>query len=162
GQALEQIMAGRVEAAEQRQEQMRQAIRGVGDDYHPFDLSCGAPCDADAVRQRLTARFAAIDRLAAEAGLATPARQRIDKARRVESQAALEREAARCAELFQRSSSCVEGRNGQLSLRHHYLHQLRPRKLKVLTTLHNYLIRRPDGTTAAERFFGAKPGDLFE
>ena len=243
GQGLEQIMAGRVEAAEQRQQQMRQAIQGVGDDYHPFDLSNGAPCDADAVRQRLTARFATIDRLAAEAGLATQARQRIDKARRVleamvatiawvwlvictrvdalrlsaelkrvlieqliaglylvrvaakarspaeraaiilvaegllaqarapngplaalpvEQRAALEREAARCAELFQRSSSCVEGRNGQLSLRHHYLHQLRPRKLKVLTILHNYLIRRPDGTTAAERFFGAKPGDLFE
>ena len=27
-----------------------------------------------------------------------------------------------CAKLFQRSSSCVEGRNGQLSLRHHGLH----------------------------------------
>src|SRR5512142_2769781 len=66
------------------------------------------------------------------------------------------------ADLFQRSSSCVEGRNGQLSLRHHHLHQLSPRKLKVLTILHNYLIRRPDGTTAAERFFGAKPQDLFE
>ena len=74
----------------------------------------------------------------------------------------IEREAAWCADLFQRSSSCVEGRNGQLSLRHHHLHQLSPRKLKVLTILHNYLIRRPDGTTAAERFFGAKPQDLFE
>src|SRR5947199_2747278 len=74
----------------------------------------------------------------------------------------LECEAVWCAALFQRSSSCVEGRNGQLALRHHHLHQLRPRKLKVLTILHNYLIRRPDGTTAAERFFGAKPHDLFE
>jgi len=64
--------------------------------------------------------------------------------------------------LFQRSSSCVEGRHGPLSLRHHHLHQLRPHKLKVLTILHNYLIRRPDGTTAAERFFGAQPADLFE
>jgi len=40
--------------------------------------------------------------------------------------------------------------------------KLRPGKLQVLTILHNYLIRRPDGTTAAERFFGAKPQDLFE
>jgi hypothetical protein len=80
----------------------------------------------------------------------------------VEQREALEREAVWCADLFQRSSSCVEGRNGQLSLRHHHLHQLRPRKLKVRTILHNYLIRRPDGTTAAERFFGAPPEDLFE
>ena len=68
----------------------------------------------------------------------------------------------RCAELFQRSSSCVEGRNGQLSLRHHHLHKIRPRKLGVLTALHNYFIKRADGTTAAERFFGSKPRDLFE
>jgi uncharacterized protein DUF6399 len=67
-----------------------------------------------------------------------------------------------CVELFQRSSSCVEGRNGQLSLRHHSLHRLSERKLTVLTTIHNYFLRRPDGTTAAERFFRARPHDLFE
>jgi hypothetical protein len=195
------------------------------------------------VRRRLTARFAAIERIAEDADLATTARERIGKARRVldalvatiawvwlvirarvtalhlspelervlleqliaglylmrvaararspaeraaitavadrllaqarapdgplaalpaERRETLEREAVWCAALFQRSSSCVEGRNGQLALRHHHLHQLRPRKLQVLTILHNYLIRRPDGTTAAERFFGAKPRDLFE
>jgi hypothetical protein len=79
-----------------------------------------------------------------------------------EPRQAREREAAWCAKLFQRSSSCVEGRNGQLSLRPHHLHLLGPRTLKVLTFLHNDLIRRPDGTTAAVRFFGAKPRDLFE
>ena len=243
GRALEQTMTARVDAAQQRQEQMRREIRGVGDDYRPFDLADGRPCDAEAVRRRLTARFDAIERIAAEAALASTARQRIAKARRVldsmvatvawvwvvigtrldalgltpplkrvmieqliaglylmrvaaqarspaegvaitavadrllaqarapdgllaalpaEQRDALEREAVGCAELFQRSSSCVEGRNGQLALRHHHLHQLRPCKLKVLTILHNYLIRRPDGTTAAERFFGAKPQDLFE
>jgi Family of unknown function (DUF6399) len=62
---------------------------------------------------------------------------------------------------FQRSSSCVEGRNGQLELRHHSLHRLSPRKLGVLTVLHNYWLKRADQTTAAERFFGAKPRDLF-
>ena len=66
-----------------------------------------------------------------------------------------------CAQVFQRSSSCVEGRNGQLALRHHSLHRLTDRKLTALTTVHNYFIRRGDGTTAAERFFGAKPRDLF-
>ena len=65
------------------------------------------------------------------------------------------------AQLFQRSSSCVEGRNGYLSLRHHSLHKLSTRKLTVLTVLHNYYIQRSDKTTAAERFFEQKPKDLF-
>jgi hypothetical protein len=62
---------------------------------------------------------------------------------------------------FQRSSACVEGRNGQLELRHHSLHRLSQRKLATLTALHNYWLKR-GGTTAAERFFGKKPADLFE
>ena len=74
----------------------------------------------------------------------------------------LEQVARECAELFQRSSSCVEGRNGQLALRHHSLHRLRDQKLAALTTIHNYFLQRSDGTTAAERFFGAKPGNLFD
>jgi transcriptional regulator with XRE-family HTH domain len=73
----------------------------------------------------------------------------------------LEQAAADCAVLFQRSSSCVEGRNGQLALWHHSLHRLSERRLRVLTVLHNFFLRRPDGTTAAERFFEAAPGDLF-
>ena len=78
-----------------------------------------------------------------------------------EMQADLERKAQICADLFQRSSSCVEGRNGQLSLKHHALHRFTRRKLQALTVLHNYLVRRPDGTTAAERFYGAATRDLF-
>jgi hypothetical protein len=70
-------------------------------------------------------------------------------------------QARQCAELFQRSSSCVEGRNGHLALKHHALHRLSVRKLAVLTVLHNYLICRADGTTAAERFYGQEPRDLF-
>jgi hypothetical protein len=240
---IEQTMTARLEAAQQQQQLMRQAIRGLGDDDHPFDLARGRPCDADAVRQPLTARFAAIERIAEQADLAITARERIAKARRVldamvatiawvwvvirgrveslrlspplqqvlveqliaglyllrvaakvrspaeraaitrvadglltqarapngslaslpaEQREVIEHEASWCADLFQRSSSCVEGRNGQLALRHHHLHQLSPRKLKVLTILHNYLIRRPDGTTAAGRFFGVEPQDLFE
>jgi hypothetical protein len=67
-----------------------------------------------------------------------------------------------CAELFQRSSSCVEGRNGQLSLFHHAMHRLSVAKLHALTIIHNYFIRRSDGTTAAQRFFGQRHEDLFE
>jgi hypothetical protein len=70
--------------------------------------------------------------------------------------------AEECANLFQRSSAPVEGRNGHLDLFHHGHHRLMARKLKALTAVHNYLKKRPDGTTAAERFFRYKPRDLFE
>ena len=69
--------------------------------------------------------------------------------------------ALECAQVFQRSSSCVEGRNGQLSLKFHAFRRINANSLKVLTVLHNFFIRRADGTTAAERFFGKKPRDLF-
>ena len=74
---------------------------------------------------------------------------------------AMEQQAQQAADVFQRSSSCVEGRNGQLSLRHHGLRELTASKLRALRTIHNYVIRRPDGTTAAERFFENQPRDLF-
>jgi hypothetical protein len=64
--------------------------------------------------------------------------------------------------MFVRGSSCVEGRNGQLALHHQSVHRLSDRKLTVLTTIHNYFLLRPDGTTAAERFFGSKPQALFD
>lgn len=69
--------------------------------------------------------------------------------------------AIECANCFQRSSSCLEGRNGYLSLRHHGLHHISDRKLGALTVIHNYFIKRPDGSVAAERFFGKKPANLF-
>ena len=74
---------------------------------------------------------------------------------------AMEQQAQQAADVFQRSSSCVEGRNGQLSLRHHGLRELTASKLRALRTIHNYVIRRTDGRTAAERFFENKPRDLF-
>ena len=74
----------------------------------------------------------------------------------------LKAEAAKLAEVFQRSSSNVEGRNGYLSLRNHQLRGLdHPRKRACLTAMHNFFLTRPDGTTAAERFFGQKPRSLF-
>jgi hypothetical protein len=74
----------------------------------------------------------------------------------------IEAVAAGCADLFQRSRSCVEGRNGHLSLYHHGRHRLSDRKLAALTALHNDYVRRPDGTTAAERFFGRAHPALFD
>lgn len=74
----------------------------------------------------------------------------------------LKGQAARLAEVFQRSSSTVEGRNGYLSLRNHQLRGLdHPRKRTCLTAVHNFFLTRADGTTAAERFFEQKPRCMF-
>jgi hypothetical protein len=64
--------------------------------------------------------------------------------------------------LFSRSSSCVEGRNGRLSLLHHGHTRLSAARLKAQTVVHNYVVRRSDGSTAAERFFGAEQRDAFD
>jgi hypothetical protein len=77
-------------------------------------------------------------------------------------QSALHHQAQELAEVFQRSSSNVEGRNGDLSLRNHQLRGLdRPRKRACLTAVHHFFLTRADGTTAAERFFGQKPRSMF-
>ncbi len=67
-----------------------------------------------------------------------------------------------CADLFQRSSSCVEGRNSHLRQFQRGGHRLTPRKLRALTVVHNFHLTRADGTTAAERFFGQTHQVLFE
>jgi hypothetical protein len=74
----------------------------------------------------------------------------------------LKAKAQTLAEVFQRSSSNVEGWNGYLALRNHQLRGLdHPRKRACLTAVHNFLLTRPDGTTAVERFFGQKPQSMF-
>ena len=79
-----------------------------------------------------------------------------------EAQDQLHDEAKRLAAVFQRSSANVEGRNGYLSLRNHQLRGLDlPRKRECFTAIHNFFLTRPDGTTAAERFFGQKPRSMF-
>jgi hypothetical protein len=79
-----------------------------------------------------------------------------------EARGQLHDEAKRLATVFQRSSSNVEGRNGYLSLRNHQLRGLDlPRKRECFTATHNFFLTRPDGTTAAERFFGQKPRSMF-
>jgi DNA-binding XRE family transcriptional regulator len=76
-------------------------------------------------------------------------------------QSQLQAEASKLADVFQRSSSNVEGRNGYLSLRTHQLRGLaHPRKRTCLTAVHNFFLTRPDGTTAAERFCGQKPRSM--
>ena len=63
---------------------------------------------------------------------------------------------------FQRTSSAVEGRNGALSRMNHSQRSIPLRRLKVLSVIHNFGIKRKDDTTAAQRLFGEKFPDLFE
>ena len=230
------------EATQARQYRARDARRGIGQEYHPFDLTTGAPKAAAGVQVKLEAHFDVLNQVATEAGLGASSFARLAKARRVlpamiatiiffwkvvasralaltyspeivqiwQSQLVasyylrivagrcsdskerkrlqelscviLERAKARdgplsglseqdvkyledqarlASELFQRSSSCVEGRNGQLALRHHGLREISARKLRVLGVLHNYVIKRRDGKTAANRFFGQEHRELF-
>jgi hypothetical protein len=69
--------------------------------------------------------------------------------------------AAQMCEKFQRSTSAIEGFNGMLSLKHHGWRTLTEGKLRAVGVMHNFYAKRGDGTTAAERFFGAKPTDLW-
>jgi hypothetical protein len=238
----EQAIGQQLEQAKQRKEEAVQQVRGVGDDYHPFDRKTGQPVTAEEVGKRLTGYVDRLAEVVAEGGLGEKAKQAVKKSRtwvatlmgcvawfwclanaRVEeldlseeqervvkekllpghywamaagrARTAEERkrlkkmaeelkketwqaggalsslseaerkevaEAAReTAGLFQRSSSCVEGRNGRLSLQHHGHSRVSERRLKALTVIHNYMVKRADGTTAAERFFGQKHKDVF-
>ena len=64
-------------------------------------------------------------------------------------------QAKELAEVFQRSSSNVEGRNGYLSLRNHQLRGLdRPRKRACLTAIHNFSSRGQMGQLQRSDFSG--------
>lgn len=62
---------------------------------------------------------------------------------------------------FHRASSAVEGRNGYLSHRHHAARGFWSNHLPVLTVIHNFDLKRSDGTTAAERLFDRQFPNLF-
>jgi hypothetical protein len=232
-----------LQKAEEHQKQMKDAIKGISEAYHPFSLDTGRMKSSEEVSNSLNTCFSEIEDVASAAELSERNFKRIKKAKKVvvdmvativfyffaikakvkalslapeveeavfgnfipaiylhlvsekakcaeareqlrrkseelleslragngpfsglasEEIALIEEVSIECACLFQRSSSCVEGRNGQLSLRHHSLHRLSDRKLGALTVVHNYYVKRSDGTTAAERLFGKKPRDLFE
>ena len=63
---------------------------------------------------------------------------------------------------YQRTSSAIEGRNGYLTRLHHSGRGFSQQTLKVLTIIHNFHLKRPDGTTAAQRLFDYEFPDLFE
>jgi hypothetical protein len=238
----EQAIGQQLERARERKEEAVQHVRGVGNDYHPFDRETGKPVTAEEVGQRLNAHLDLLVEVVQEAGLPEKAQEAVQKSRtwvgtlmgcvawfwslvnaRVEElelsegqervvvdqllaghywamaagrartaeerhrlkemAARLKREAWQeggalsalpqetkeqvevvayeSAGLFQRSSSCVEGRNGRLSLQHHGHSRVSERRLKALTVIHNYMVKRADGTTAAQRFFGLKHKEVF-
>jgi hypothetical protein len=232
-----------VQECAERQEQALAAIRGLADDYHPFDAQTGQAVTAAQVRQRLTRRLRTLGQVKGQAALTGQAQEALAKGQRwvealvaamawfwgvarilveeldlpeeaeqavyrqwlpglywrqaarrartaeqrhqrealaerllaeawsdagplarlaAEDQEAVRRVGREVVGLFSRSSSCVEGRNGRLALLHHGQARLSAGRLKALTVVHNYLVERADGTTAAERFFGQKPRDLFD
>jgi Family of unknown function (DUF6399) len=238
----EQIIGKRLEQAKDHHEQAAQQVRGVSDDYHPFDRQSGKPVTAEEVGKRLDEHVDQLSEVVVQAGLGEKAQETLNKARTwattllgvvawfwtvakgaveelelseeqeqvvyeklmpghywsmasgrartaeerkrlkemaeglkkeawqeggslsalpAETRKEVERVTQHAAGLFQRSSSCVEGRNGRLSLQHHGHSRVSERRLKALTVLHNYMVKRPDGTTAAERFFGQSHKDVF-
>ncbi len=66
------------------------------------------------------------------------------------------------AHKYQRTSSAVEGRNGYLSRLHQAGRGFSPQTLKVATIIHNFDLKRADGTTAAQRLFGHEFPNLFD
>jgi hypothetical protein len=244
-EAIRQQMAVEksVEELSQRKEKALVEVRGLGDDYHPFDRHTGQPVTAQEVGVRLGGHLDQLDEVVQQAGLGHRATQAVNKcrgwvgllvgcvgwfwglaqtrleelqlsceqervvrekllggcyweaaARRArtseererlaqmaaklkeqawaeggalsdlseEERGRVQQEARETAGLFSRSSSCVEGRNGRLSLQHHGHSRVSQRRLVALTVIHNYLVERSDGTTAALRFFGQRPPDLFD
>ena len=68
-------------------------------------------------------------------------------------------QAAKLAEVFQRSSSHVEGRHGSLSLWNHQLRGLdHPRKQVCLTAIHNFSSRVVTGQPPRNGFSGRNLG----
>src|SRR5207244_4468004 len=72
-----------VSQRQQRQEQVQEAVRGLGDDYHPFEAQTGQALSAESMQQRLEQRFQTIERLAEQAEVSDTGRDKIAKARRV-------------------------------------------------------------------------------
>jgi Family of unknown function (DUF6399) len=238
----ELVIGKQLEQSRQRKEEAVEQVRGVGDDYHPFDRATGKPVTAEEVGKRLSEHVDKLAEVVQVAGLGEKAKQAVNKSRtwvatlmgtvawfwclataRVqelelseeqerivkekllaaeywataaerartaeerkrlkklaaeltkeawrkggalsslseEARKAVSKVSRETAGMFQRSSSCVEGRNGRLSLQHHGHSRVSERRLKALTVIHNYVVKRPDGTTAAERFFGQKHKDVF-
>jgi len=228
------------EQGEQKKKAL-EAVRGISEDYHPYDKETGKPMTEEEVEKRMKKRLDALQKVVEEEGMSKAAQEGINKARgwvvllascvgwfmemvkeRIEPMGLseemqkevegkmmpwqywqgaarkekdvekrkrqkemvekLEKEWREAAErgnlsekerrdiervgkevvgIFARASSSVEGRNGRLALMQHGVTQLTQKRLKTQTCVQNYLVKRADGSTAAERFFGQKHADAF-
>jgi hypothetical protein len=82
-EAIRQEMAveKHVEELNQRTEQAVGQVRGLGDDYHPFDRRTGAPVSAQEVGVRLGGRLDGLDEVVQQAGLGQRAKEAVNKCR---------------------------------------------------------------------------------
>lgn len=226
-----------LEKMKTRRSSVKEAIKGLGVDYHPFDLTTGQLQTREKIEEKLTNRLTVVEEGCREACLSEKSAKRVNKANEImtkmlfylnffflmmtqylekmalgpelkdfmikvllpleyleraskrmsakekekikevleqlrakaregpvfeEELEELRSKAKEIISLFQRSSSCVEGRNAWLRMKHDGFHRLSQKKLGAMTVMHNYHIRRHDGTTAAERFFKQPHNNLFE
>jgi hypothetical protein len=70
----------RLREGQQLQEQAHQEVRGLADDYHPFDAQTGRPVTAAEVEQRLRQRLGNLEGVADKADLAQRATEGVAKA----------------------------------------------------------------------------------
>jgi len=74
--------AAQVQACEARQKQAHDAVRGLSDDYHPFDSQTGAPVSAAQLEERLEQRLQALESVTQQADLGSKAQEALGKGRR--------------------------------------------------------------------------------
>ena len=77
----EQALGEQLEQAKERKAEAVQQVRGVGDDYHPFDRQTGKPVTAEEVGQRLNSHLDQLAAVVQEAGLGERAEQAVQKSR---------------------------------------------------------------------------------
>lgn len=78
-QVWEARAANDLVACQRRQEQTRQAVRGLADDYHPFDQTTGQPLTAQQVEQRLRGHVATVAAVVTAAGLAERSQEAVTR-----------------------------------------------------------------------------------
>ncbi len=77
----ELVIGKQLEQSRQRKDEAVEQVRGVGDDYHPFDRATGKPVTAEEVGQRLTEHVDRLAEVGQEAGLGEKAEQAVNKSR---------------------------------------------------------------------------------
>lgn len=63
---------------------------------------------------------------------------------------------------YQRTTSAIEGRNARLAQHYFSVRGVKRPHINSLTVIHNFWIKRIDGTTASQRLCGFDPPDLFK